>query len=113
MTTLLHDRPTGEPSPDVAGLSTLVIEIRDAGDPERLGRIVSCLVNNSPMALTSVDVHGVRAYPVTSPSLPASDHREALLTVRDRSRSVDQLVVDEVVARVATRYRVVATRREP
>jgi hypothetical protein len=112
MTALLHDRPTAEPSPEVTAGPTLILEIHDAGDPERLGRIMSCLVNNSPMALTAVDVRGVRAYPVASPPLPASDHREARLTMRDRSQAVDQLIADEVVARVAARYRVVATRRD-
>ncbi len=92
---------------------TLEIEVVAGGDPARFARIVSALVNNSPMALASVQVGDQRAYPV--PSLAASGRGPMVLTLRPRDAAevLDRFLVEQIVAIVSTTARVVDARRLP
>lgn len=91
---------------------TLEVEVVAGGDPVRLARILVTMVNNSPMALTEVRVGDRSAYPV--PDRTSVTDRGPLhltLHLRDRSRRLDALVVEEVLALVSTMCRVVQVRR--
>ena len=120
MTTTIHPRPHPV-TPDrtvtaaAAGPAprTLVLEIRDPGDPVRMAHIVSSLVNNTRVALSQVTVLGAPVYPVAETDIPASDQREAQFRLRDGSLTLDGLLTEQVVAAVSARYRVVAVRHVP
>ena len=92
---------------------TLELEVVAGGDPERFARIVSALVNNSPMALASVQVGDQRAYPV--PSRVAAGRGPMVLTLRPRNAAevLDRFLVEQIVAIVSTTARVVDARRLP
>lgn len=91
---------------------TLEVEVVAGGDPVRLARILATMVNNSPMALAEVRVGDRSAYPV--PDRTSVTDRGPLhltLHLRDRSRRLDALVVEEVLALVSSMCRVVQVRR--
>lgn len=91
---------------------TLQLEVVAGGDPTRLARILATMVNNSPMALAEVHVGERHAYPV--PDRTVVTHRGPMrltLHLRDRSRRLDALVVEEVVALVSSMCRVVHVER--
>lgn len=91
---------------------TLQLEVIAGGDLARLARILATMVNNSPMALAEVHVGERHAYPV--PDRTVVTHRGPVrltLHLRDRSRRLDALVVEEVVALVSSMCRVVQVQR--
>jgi hypothetical protein len=99
-------------APSRAPERTLQLEVVAGGDPARLARILATMVNNSPMALAEVHVGERHAYPV--PDRTVVTHRGPVrltLHLRDRSRRLDALVVEEVVALVSSMCRVVHVER--
>lgn len=104
--------PTGTEVP-APGLRTLVLEVRDGGDPVRFARIVSSMVNNTRVALAEVTVAGVPVFPVPVSRVPAGDGREARFWLRDAGHALDRLLTEEVVEIVSSAYRVISVRREP
>lgn len=105
----MHRAPSrGDEAPE----RTLQLEVVAGGDPARLARILATMVNNSPMALAEVHVGERHAYPV--PDRTVVTHRGPVrltLHLRDRSRRLDALVVEEVVALVSSMCRVVHVER--
>lgn len=81
--------------------SILEIELVAEGDPIRLARILATMVNNSPMALSSVHVGDLVAYPV--PAETASQHGPMVLTLRmrDHRQHIDVLIVEQIVGVVS------------
>ena len=92
---------------------TLELEVVAGGDPARFARIVAALVNNSPMALASVQVGDRSAYPV--PSRAAAGRGPMVLTLRPRNAAevLDRFLVEQIVAIVSSAARVVDARRLP
>lgn len=91
---------------------TLEIEVIAGGDPARLARILATMVNNSPMALAEVRAGDSVAYPV--PDRIVVTQRGPLhltLRLRDTTRRLDTLVVEEVVAIVSSMCQVVQVHR--
>lgn len=105
----MHRAPSrGDEAPE----RTLQLEVVAGGDPARLARILATMVNNSPMALAEVHVGERHAYPV--PDRTVVTHRGPVrltLHLRDRSRRLDALVVEEVVALVSSMCQVVHVER--
>jgi hypothetical protein len=105
--------PTGTATATGPAPRTLVLEIRDPGDPVRMAHIVSAVVNNTRVALSQVTVLGAPVYPVAVSDIPAGELREARFWLRDGSLTLDGLLTEQVVAAVSSLYRVVAVRHVP
>jgi hypothetical protein len=120
VTTTIHPRPlpgtsdrNGTATAAGPAPRTLLLEIRDDGDPVRMAHIVSSLVNNTRVALSQVTVQDAPVYPVAVTDIPDGNHREAQFRLRDGSLTLDGLLTEQVVAAVSTRYRVVAVWHVP
>ena len=107
-----HDPPRPARSTSVRQ-RTLEIEVIVGGDPIRFGRVLSALVNNSPMALAAVTAGERAVYPV--PSSVVTRRRPIVLTLRmrDRNQHLDGLLVAEIVSIVSTMCTVVEVWRRP
>lgn len=92
---------------------TLEVEVVAGGDPVRFARIVSALVNNTPMALASVQVGDQSAYPVPARVTPGRGPMVLTLRPRNAAEVLDRLLMEQIVAIVATTARVVDARRIP
>ncbi len=98
-------------SPEI--LRTLVVKTRDSGDAMRFARVVSAMVNDTKMSLTSMTVGDTVAYPVAVTELPDHDHRELRFRLRDTSLVLDGLLAEQIVSIVAQAAPVDSIRYEP
>jgi hypothetical protein len=94
------DEPPGAP---------LEVVVMAGGSADRFGRMVSALVNNTPVALYEVLVGEQRAYPV-GPAVTARGPVVLRFRPRNPARGVDGLVVEQVVALVGGVARVLDVR---
>jgi hypothetical protein len=88
----------------------LEVEVVAGGDPARTARMLSAMVNNSPMALCEVLVGDQSAYPVPSTTCTPRGPMVLRLRLRDRGQVLDGLHVAEVVEIIGSLCRVVDTR---